>query len=54
MIEGTEPQYLERVQHAGALPELRQMNINLYRTDLVDGPMVEDMAAMIKVAYLAL
>ena len=31
-IEGTEPQQLARIDHAGALPELPMQKINLYKT----------------------
>ena len=33
-IEGTEPPYVERIAHGGALPVLPQIKINLYRSDL--------------------
>jgi len=36
-IEGTEPPYVERISHGGALPGLPQIRINLYRSDLNHG-----------------
>lgn len=33
-IEGTEPPYVERVGHGGALPALPQIRLNLYRSEL--------------------
>lgn len=51
MVEGAEPAHFERIAHGGALPELRQITINLYCRDPGTGPVVPDLAAMIRTAY---
>jgi DNA-binding transcriptional LysR family regulator len=51
MIEGTQPRYFEQITHDGKLPELRQMNINMYRSHLTDGPMVDDLANLIRTTF---
>lgn len=51
MLEGTEPRQFERIAHGGALPELRQVAVNLYVHDRGDGPVVHDMARMIREGY---
>ncbi len=48
MIEGTEQRYLERIAHGGALPDLRQVNVNLYHSDPSEGPVVAALVAMIR------
>ncbi len=52
MLSGTEPRYFERVQHGGALPELGGMNINMYSRELGRGPVLEDLTALLRQAYL--
>jgi len=53
MLAGTEPHYFERVAHGGALPELRQMQINLYCKEQPDRPVVSGIAEMIRAAFQA-
>ncbi|MBK5935179.1 LysR family transcriptional regulator [Rhodovulum imhoffii] len=51
VIEGTEPPYVERIQHGGALPDLTTTQINLYTPEVSDGPGVEALAELIRQAY---
>lgn len=51
MIEGTEPAHFERIAHGGSLPDLRRVNLNLYVNPLADGPVVAELAALIRHAY---
>ena len=48
MLEGTEPRHFEQIDHGGSLPGLRKMNINMYQADLKDGPVLADLARLIK------
>jgi DNA-binding transcriptional LysR family regulator len=51
LIEGTEPRHCERINHGGALPELRQTRINMYHREAEDSPIVGDLAQLIRTAY---
>ena len=51
MIEGSEPPYVERIQHGGALPDLPSRQINLYVSEVTGGPVTDDLAALIRQAY---
>ncbi|PJF09430.1 LysR family transcriptional regulator [Pseudorhodobacter sp. MZDSW-24AT] len=53
VLAGSEPPYVERVSHGGALPELQRMKVNLYVADPAHSPVVLEMAAMIQRAYQA-
>ncbi|MBN2905195.1 MAG: LysR family transcriptional regulator [Rhodobacteraceae bacterium] len=53
VIEGTEPPYVERIQHGGALPDLTTTKINLYVSDVSAGHVTEELAALIRQAYAA-
>ena len=48
MLEGTEPRHFEQIDHGGNLPTLRKMNVNMYHADLKDGPVLADLARLIK------
>ena len=48
MLEGTQPRHFEQIDHGGHLPGLRNMNINMYHADLKDGPVLADLARLIK------
>jgi len=50
-IEGTEPPYVEKIPHNGALPDLPTININLYRSDLTQGEPFEAMQDFIRAAF---
>jgi DNA-binding transcriptional LysR family regulator len=50
-IEGTEPPYVERVEHAGALPNLPRIRINLYRAELARGAPVDALTDAIRQAF---
>lgn len=54
MLEGTEPRHFEPVSHGGSLPELRRMNVNLYQTNLDDGPVIADLSRFIRDGFHAL
>lgn len=50
-LEGSEPPYLERIQHDGALPDLPSSRVNLYVSDVTRGPVTERLADLIRQAY---
>ena len=52
MVDGTAPQYLEVIQHGGALPELAMVNINLYLADPAQSPVIGDLAALVRQAFV--
>lgn len=51
MLEGTEPPYLERINHNGALPDLPSYSINLYVSDFARGRAEEALVGLIREAY---
>ncbi len=51
VLAGSEPPYVERIAHHGALPELGRMKVNLYVADPVHSPAVEALADLIRRAY---
>ncbi|MFN4156345.1 MAG: LysR family transcriptional regulator [Paracoccaceae bacterium] len=53
VLAGSEPPYVERISHGGALPDLKRMKVNLYVADPAHSPAVLEMAAMIRRAYQA-
>ena len=53
MLEGTEPAFLELIQHNGALPELPRYAINLYVSDQPRGRAEEALADLVREAYRA-
>jgi DNA-binding transcriptional LysR family regulator len=50
-IEGTEPPYVERISHNGALPDLPRIRINLYRAELARGAPVDALTDAIRQAF---
>lgn len=50
-LSGSEPPYVERIAHGGALPELPSMKINMYVAQPSHSPTVELMAGFIRQAY---
>lgn len=53
VLAGSEPPYVERINHCGALPDLGRMRVNMYTADPVHSTAVHDLAAMIRLAYQA-
>jgi len=51
LLQGSEPPHLERIDHGGALPELRLNRINMYHTPGSDSPVIADLADLIRAAY---
>lgn len=51
VIEGALPPYVERIQHGGALPELKTTQINLYVSEVNGGPVTEELVNVIRQAY---
>jgi DNA-binding transcriptional LysR family regulator len=51
MLEGTEPQHFERINHGGSLPSLRKMNVNLYQSGLKDEPVVAELSSLIREGF---
>ena len=50
-IEGAEPPYVERIDHNGALPNLPEIGIKLYRAELARGAPVDALTEGIRQAY---
>lgn len=53
VLAGSEPPYVERVAHGGALPELKRMKVNLYVADPAHSATVTELACLIRRAYAA-
>lgn len=51
VLAGSEPPYVERVAHGGALPELSRMKVNLYHAEPAHSPTVPALAEMLRRAY---
>ena len=52
-VDGTEPPYVEKIIHNGALPELPRIKISLYRAELSDGEPARALADFVRQAYLS-
>lgn len=50
-IEGTEPPYLERIVHGGALPDLASTGINLYCAEESGKKVTSNLAELVRQAY---
>jgi len=48
MLAGTKPEYFEIIPHNGALPVLEGMNINLYVSTVKSGPVIDDLANLLR------
>lgn len=51
LLEGTEPAFVERIAHGGALPELSRHLINLYIRPGAEGPGVAALAGLFRKAW---
>ncbi len=51
VLEGAEPPQTEPVSHAGALPDLKTYKVNLYVSELAQGPAERALADMIRDVY---
>lgn len=51
MLEGTEPPFLERIDHGGALPVLPSYKIALYVSELANGPAERALADLVRDSY---
>ncbi|MGB3243064.1 MAG: LysR family transcriptional regulator [Sulfitobacter sp.] len=51
MIDGTEPPYLEQVDHGGVLPELPSQQINLYGAEKSVGEVHDTLASLLRGAF---
>ncbi|MFV0361426.1 LysR family transcriptional regulator [Tropicimonas sp.] len=51
MLEGTEPPFLEQIDHNGALPDLPSYSINLYVSDLAKGRAELALVDLVRKAY---
>jgi DNA-binding transcriptional LysR family regulator len=52
-IAGTEPPYVERVQHNGTLPELPSVKINMYRAELAGDEPAQALTDLVRQAFRA-
>ncbi len=50
-LQGCLPNFTETIDHKGQLPDLADMNINLYAQRPAQSPVVAELAAMIRQAY---
>jgi len=53
IIEGTEPPYMERIAHNGALPDLPITKVNMYRADLANSEPARALADLVGQAFHA-
>jgi DNA-binding transcriptional LysR family regulator len=51
VLAGSEPPYVERIAHGGALPELARMKVNLYSAQPAHSPAIPALAEMLRRAY---
>ncbi|MFD0979057.1 LysR family transcriptional regulator [Tropicimonas aquimaris] len=51
MLEGTEPPFLERIEHNGGLPDLPSYSINLYVSELARGRAEDALVDLVRQAY---
>lgn len=51
VLAGSEPPYVERISHGGALPDLATMKVNLYVAEPAHSPTIGVLAEMIRRAY---
>jgi len=51
VLAGSEPPYVERISHGGALPELSRMQVNLYHAQPAHSPTILALAEMLRRAY---
>jgi DNA-binding transcriptional LysR family regulator len=51
VLAGSEPPYVDRISHGGALPELQKMKVNLYVAEPAHSVAVQELAALIRRAY---
>jgi DNA-binding transcriptional LysR family regulator len=51
VLAGSEPPYVERINHGGALPDLSTMKVNLYVAQPAHSHTIQAMAEMIRRAY---
>lgn len=51
VLAGSEPPYVERINHGGTLPDLTSRKVNMYVADPAHSPAVLELAAMIRQAY---
>ncbi len=50
-VEGAQPPYVERIAHAGTLPDLPGTKINMYCSDATRTKPIEDLSALVRQAY---
>jgi DNA-binding transcriptional LysR family regulator len=53
LLAGSEPVYLERIDHGGALPDLAIKKVNLYQSQAMPGVPLQALASLIREAYAA-
>jgi DNA-binding transcriptional LysR family regulator len=51
LLAGSEPAYLERIDHGGTLPDLAVKKVNLYMSQALPGAPLQALAALIRDAY---
>jgi DNA-binding transcriptional LysR family regulator len=51
VLAGSEPPYVDRISHGGALPELQRMKVDLYVAEPTHSVAVQELAALIRRAY---
>lgn len=53
MMEGTASPLAEVVQHGGALPELKMVNVNMYVADPAKGKVIESLADLVRQSFVS-
>lgn len=51
MLSGSVSAHLEKIDHGGNLPDLREFRINMYKREVADNPAIEAMADLVRQAY---
>lgn len=54
ILEGTSPPYVEPIQHGGLLPTLASKKVNLYRSALASGPVMDRLCELLRQSYKSL
>jgi DNA-binding transcriptional LysR family regulator len=51
VLEGAQMPYLEPINHGGTLPDLLEMNVNMYVADFAQSNVAEELATLVRQAY---
>lgn len=51
VLDGSQMPFLEPIAHGGALPDLLEMNVNMYVADYANSAVAEELAGLVRQAY---